>query len=230
MDPSQKPAQDVTLSPSLVATLGPRLMVVAAHADDIEITCGGTVRRYIREGGKVLGCVLTSPTHPVDSQKRIKESRESARVLGYTLSYHLLPDTRLPQFEKDGVDTVESDLRLFKPTAVLTHFHGDTHQDHAAAHRITMAACRLVPTVLEFQPTYPSGRTPVAFKPDVYVPFTSEDMALKTAALSCHESQAAKYGKGQWFESIKAIAQANSWQYCGIHGFAEVFSAARLSL
>lgn len=222
MNAPAQPAQ-----PPLTSTLGPRLLVVTAHADDAELNSGGLISRFGREGGRALVCVLTLP-HIRDVREQ--EARQASKVLGCEVKLFGIIDGELGSHITRAINLVEHSVNTFKPTAILTHFHGDTHQDHTAANRIAMAACRRVPTVLEFQPTYPSGRSHQLFHPNVHVDLTTLDMQNKLGALSCHASQSAKYGDDLWLESVRSIAAANSWHYSGKHGYAEVFSASRLAL
>ena len=67
------------------------VLVVACHPDDMEIACGGTLARYVREGHNVtfchcangnLGHVLIQPNEL--GPMRIEEAKRGAARLGVT--------------------------------------------------------------------------------------------------------------------------------------------------
>ena len=70
-----------------------RLFAVAAHPDDVEFTCGGSMARWSTEGWAVhlVVCTIGSmgSQNPEDDPKilsnfRHAEQEEAARVLGYS--------------------------------------------------------------------------------------------------------------------------------------------------
>ncbi|MDP9144630.1 MAG: PIG-L family deacetylase, partial [Actinomycetota bacterium] len=68
-----------------------RALVVAAHPDDIEFGCAGTVARWVREGAHVTYALVTNgaagSSDPEMTRERLAELREaearaSAKVVG----------------------------------------------------------------------------------------------------------------------------------------------------
>src|SRR5574341_1038646 len=128
-----------------------QVMVVAAHPDDIERHCGGTVARWTRDGCGVVFVLCTSGNRGSDDPEttpeqlaalREAEQREAAALVGVTEVLFLrhedggLPFV-LPQLREELVRL----LRTYRPACVLTHdpfVHSgylpyQLHPDHRAA-------------------------------------------------------------------------------------------------
>ncbi len=129
------------------------VLVVAAHADDEALGCGGTIARHIEEGDTVH---LVFMTNGVDSRKgaskddvkrRIEASKRAQSVLGVLFSQSLgLPDNKMDSIPLLGiVQKLELILKEIQPSVVYTHHHGDLNIDHRLTHAAVMTACRPMP-------------------------------------------------------------------------------------
>jgi LmbE family N-acetylglucosaminyl deacetylase len=138
-------------------TVGPdgdikRILVVAAHPDDLETTCGGTMALLVDSGVEVallLGTDGDIGTHdPAYTREslaatRRKETLAGAAELGlkevFFLGHHdgeLMADLQL-RAEIAGV------YRRFQPDTIFTfdpYWHGQAHPDHSAAGRAAVDA------------------------------------------------------------------------------------------
>src|SRR5437764_9576546 len=94
-----------------------RVLAVGAHPDDLEILCGGTLARFVREGHAVVMCHATlgdrgSYVHTSDEVAAIrgKEARRAAEICGAehaTLGLHDAEvDAADPQQRRLVVDLV----------------------------------------------------------------------------------------------------------------------------
>ena len=77
-----------------------------------------------------------------------------------------------------------------------------------------------------YEPFPPSGRSYVAFKPQVYVDIT-ENIPTKIMSLKAHKSQHEKYGQ-EWIEAIEGRARMRGFE-CN-YKYAEVFETLRMEL
>lgn len=73
------------------------ILCVAAHPDDIEILCAGTLIRYAREGHKVTMAIFTSGNMgdtkipPEELEKiREKETRDAAAIINANVILSLI--------------------------------------------------------------------------------------------------------------------------------------------
>lgn len=121
------------------------VIAVGAHPDDVEIACGGTLAKLVRQGYRV-GIVDLTDGEPTPGspgpEVRLAEAAEAARILGVQVRETLtLPNRRLfDSFEaRTALATV---FRKFRPRVVLGLL-GKTPMaspDHWQAMQITDAA------------------------------------------------------------------------------------------
>src|SRR5579872_5263323 len=75
------------------------VVIVGAHPDDVEIGCGGTLAKLVKQGYRVGIVDLTDgePTpHSPGPEVRLAEAKEAARLLGVHVRKTLeLPNRRL---------------------------------------------------------------------------------------------------------------------------------------
>jgi LmbE family N-acetylglucosaminyl deacetylase len=107
------------------------LLFLGAHADDIEIGCGGTILKLIRANPKLeISWVVFSA-----EGKRRREARSSAALFLKDVSR---PRVVVKQFrtsffpvEQESIKSYFETLKKsFSPDIVFTHHREDRHQDH----------------------------------------------------------------------------------------------------
>jgi LmbE family N-acetylglucosaminyl deacetylase len=202
-----------------------RLMVVAAHADDLETMCGGTVALLVQRGVEVfsVNCTLgdigiQDPTvaRLALASRRLAETEAAARCLGIKHTYNL----NYPDGELEPTLTLRAQLaRLYRLTQVDTlwtfdpYWPGQIHPDHRAAGQAALDA--FMPSKMPLY--YPEhlkesgaslGRLDQVFlfatdrEPDVFVDVTAV-YETKLAACMLHYSQ---FPKGEedleWMKEI----------------------------
>lgn len=106
-----------------------RVLCLGAHADDIEIGCGGTLLQLVRQGAEVHWAVFSG------NAARQEEARQSARrFLGRSgLRRLMLMEFRDGFFPAQFAEIKEAGEEIaaqIRPDLVLTHFRHDRHQDH----------------------------------------------------------------------------------------------------
>ena len=153
-----------------------QLLCLGAHADDIEIGCGGTVLRLAAEiSDLVVRWIVFS-----GAGQRMIEARNSAtaflenvarkqiEVLGFRDGY-------FPFQGADIKDYFELIKRDFNPSLVLTHWQGDAHQDHRLLAELTHNTFR-DHLVLEYEiPKYDGDMG----NPCFFVPLTQSQVGRK---------------------------------------------------
>ena len=77
-----------------------RVLVIAPHPDDEVLGCGGTIKKYIKDGNDAFLCVVTKAYAPDWSEKymrdKMAETKKSNEVLGFKKTYFLeLPTVKL---------------------------------------------------------------------------------------------------------------------------------------
>ena len=114
------------------------VLCLGAHSDDIEIGCGATILKLVRERPelKVWWVVFTA------DGKRSAEAKKSAQAFlkGAGKSQVIIKQFRNGYFPFQGAlikDFFESLKRRVNPDLVFTHFRNDRHQDHRLVSDLT---------------------------------------------------------------------------------------------
>jgi len=110
------------------------VLVMAAHRDDIEIVCGGTVIKLVDLGYQVGILDLTEGEMGTrgSAHDREKEANCAAEVMGVQLRDNLkLPDAKVELNWQTKMKVVEK-LRKYKPHLLILPFWEQRHPDHAA--------------------------------------------------------------------------------------------------
>jgi bacillithiol biosynthesis deacetylase BshB1 len=114
---------------------GVDFLAIGAHADDVEISMGGTVAKLVR-AGRVGGIVdLTDAAMGTrgTSSQRLEEARRAADILGVSFRENLgLRDGFLVPNDPAAVALLVDIFRRHRPRVVFTHPSRDRHPDHEA--------------------------------------------------------------------------------------------------
>lgn len=119
------------------------ILFLGAHADDIEIGCGGTVSRLLHEHSRLNVCWVVFSA----DERRGKEARASARLFlkGATAARIEVEQFRDGFFPFEGCrikEYVEGIARAFPPDIIFTHSREDRHQDHRVVSDLTWQTFR----------------------------------------------------------------------------------------
>jgi len=203
-----------------------KLLCLGAHSDDIEIGCGATVLRLIREnpGLEVHWCVFTA------KGPRTREAKNSAAEFLQPVRVKKIRVTQFREsyFPADWAaikDAFEEIRRGINPDLVFTHYRDDRHQDHRVISDLTWNTFRNH-LVLEYEiPKYDGDLG----TPNVYLPASRADGERKIGALRRHfPSQADKH----WFtdDTFWALLRLRGVECASPDGFAEAFYGRKILL
>jgi bacillithiol biosynthesis deacetylase BshB1 len=121
------------------------VLVLAAHPDDAELGCGGTILKHVAMGHKVGVVDLTRGELGTRGtpETRAKEAADSAKILGLTVRENLgLPDGYFVNGRDHRLEVVRA-IRKFQPEIVLGNARYDRHPDHGRASELIFEACFL---------------------------------------------------------------------------------------
>ncbi len=185
------------------------ILAIGAHPDDIEIGCGGTIKRFALENAEIyyliatLGekCLVEGIEEKLLYQKREKESIAASTFLGVKETFFLgLPDTKITH-DGTSVDAIERYVNLLKPNFIFTHTKEDYHQDHYNLALATISACRRTRiNILHYE----SPSTAQSFMPIVFNDISST-INEKIEVISLFTSQNEKKYLDK--EAIKGLAK-----------------------
>jgi bacillithiol biosynthesis deacetylase BshB1 len=146
---------------SLADPLVADVLAIAAHRDDVEQTCGGTLLRMASRGLRTAILDLTQGEAGTrgSAEDRAREAAEAALLLGVGWRQALdLPDGAVENTLENRLKIVRI-LRLVRPRVVILPYWQARHPDHAAVAQLGYDACFLsglakAPAV---RPTAPSA-------------------------------------------------------------------------
>jgi bacillithiol biosynthesis deacetylase BshB1 len=121
------------------------VLAIAAHRDDVEQTCGGTLLRMAARGLRTAILDLTQGEAGTrgTAEDRAREAEEAARILGVGWRQALtLPDGSIENTLENRVAIVRI-LRLLRPRVVILPYWQARHPDHAITGTLGYDACFL---------------------------------------------------------------------------------------
>lgn len=143
-----------------------RVLAVAAHPDDLELACGGTLAKFVDLGHEVQELVMSDGGRGGNLEARSGDARRAASFLGLAELQHFnFTDTDLVGHAQEMILVIEAVIDRFKPDIILTHSLHDYHQDHQAVHAATLSAARRHSSIL----CYESPSATHQFHPTVFV-------------------------------------------------------------
>ena len=192
-----------------------RVLVVAAHPDDEVLGPGGTMKRLVDLGARVL-TVIACRGRPGQEEVVEPIARQVGRLLGVEDVVFLhFPNLHLETFPLVEVARqIERIIAGFQPTLVLTHHGGDLNRDHRVCFDAVLTATRPVRgcpvrTLLCFETpssTEWAARAADAFHPNVYVDIT-DTYPAKAQALALYQPELRPYPFHRSLEGIEALAR-----------------------
>jgi len=122
------------------------VLVIAPHAMDEVLGCGGTVARHAQEGRRVDTLVLFGDGSGRDAERRVAAAQAAALLGTNAPRYVGLPENRgdtVPLVEVIGA--VERAIVDCRPEIVYLPHGGSLHIDHQITFRAAVTAIRAVP-------------------------------------------------------------------------------------
>lgn len=184
----------------LSATLGDRsqplnLLCLGAHADDIEIGCGGTILRLLRERpGSTVHWVVFAANPVREAEARASAASFLSGAGASVVTVHHFRESYFPSVVSEIKDAFEQLKRAFKPDLVLCHRKVDAHQDHRVIAELAWNTYR-DHAIWEYEIPKYDGDLGL---PNVYVPLSRADADAKIELILKHfASQATR----AWFRA-----------------------------
>jgi LmbE family N-acetylglucosaminyl deacetylase len=203
----------------------PVVLCLGAHADDIEIGCGGTLLHLqsVLPRLQFYWVVFSTPG------PRGREATKGAELFtGGCQKEVVLKDYRdgfLPYRGAEVKDFFEDLKTRVNPDLIFTHWQGDAHQDHCLISELTWNTFRNH-FILEYEiPKYDGDLG----RPNVFVPLEAPLFDRKADyLLEAFESQGSK----RWFDrsTFLALMRIRGMESNSPSGYAEAFHARKLVL
>jgi N-acetylglucosamine malate deacetylase 1 len=111
------------------------ILVIAAHPDDAELACGGTIISHIHKGYKVGVIDLTRGELGTrgNPEIRMEEAKKAAEIMGLHMRHNLGFADGFFTNDKSHQFKVITEIRKYKPDIIITNPLIDRHPDHGKA-------------------------------------------------------------------------------------------------
>jgi bacillithiol biosynthesis deacetylase BshB1 len=175
------------------------VLAIAAHRDDVELTCAGTLLRAIDAGHRtgILDLTAGETGTRGSAELRAQEAERAAEVLGISERRNAgLPDAHVQNTDQMRRTVVEH-IRHFAPRVVILPFAVGRHPDHRRASELGRDACFLAGLAKydaagaphrPFKILYALSYREDPIKPTFVVDITPQ-FERKMAAIRCYASQ-----------------------------------------
>ena len=217
------------------------VLAIGCHPDDLEIGCGGTLSKFVKQGHKVFMCHVANGNmgHAVIMPEELKcirtaEAIEAGKVIGAVEVINIdIPDLEVNSNNQNTVNKLIDVTRYVKPQVIISHSPDDYMADHIEVSRLVFNTTfsSSVPHTVTNNPAfgliaplyYMDTLAGVNFLPTEYVDIT-EEIDIKLNALNCHQSQIKwmlEHDKIDFLDFVKTVSKFRGLQ-CGA-AFAEGF-------
>lgn len=196
------------------------VLVIAPHADDEILGCGGLIARSVDRGATVTVCVVTSGTAQLFNDDDLKQIRGEALAvhgsIGIARTHFLdFPAPLLDQTPAHAIsDALLALITREAPETVLIPHHGDIHHDHSVTYKAALVACRPLALsglkrILAYETLseteWAPPRADTWFMPNFYIDITKY-VDKKVEAMKGYGSQLREAPHPRSVDGIRALA------------------------
>ena len=199
-----------------------KVLVVAPHADDETLGCGGTLLKHYDEGDEIYWLIVTSMSlesgfSESQVQHRQLEIEKVNDLYGFKGLYQLgFPPASLDTIaKKDIVNEMSIIIQELCPEVVYCTYRNDVHSDHEVVFDTLMAStksfrCQNVKRILAYETLSETDfslrvdRAP--FRPNVYVNIDGY-LDRKIEIMSQFASEISEFPFPRSGQALKALAQ-----------------------
>ena len=181
------------------------ILLLAPHADDVELGCGATVARFVEEGANLLWVVFT------DEQELNEEHMEAIKEIGVKNGSHLAFDFTLRQLSERRQEALDRLVVLnskFKPDLVIGPSLNDFHQDHQVVANEMVRAFKNSSSIICYELPW----NHIAFDVQLLTKLTASHMEAKLKMLGKFKSEVAVRGRYFSKELMYGIASLRGSQ------------------
>jgi bacillithiol biosynthesis deacetylase BshB1 len=118
------------------------VLVIAAHPDDAELSCGGTIIQLTQSGKTVViaDCTQGELGSRGTLELRAAEAKNASEILGVSARVNLLMEDGNIEITKENIRKIIVAIRHYRPTIILFNPPHERHPDHENVHQLVRAA------------------------------------------------------------------------------------------
>jgi N-acetylglucosamine malate deacetylase 1 len=197
------------------------VLVVAPHADDEVLGCGGTMARHAADGDNVHVLIATRGIEELYPPEGIEIVRAEARAAHQLLN---VTETHFLEFPAPALDTVPRYKIARDVASLITELaiqqlyiphHGDIHSDHLHLHHACLVAARPlagcpVRKIMAYETISETEWAPpqagAVFYPTIFRDI-SDHLSAKLEAMQCYKTQLFEPPSARSLRTIEALAR-----------------------
>jgi N-acetylglucosamine malate deacetylase 1 len=143
------------------------ILAFAAHPDDVELSCSGTLMKHITKGKRVGVIDLTEGElgSRGSVSLRYEEAKNASKIMGLTVRENLKMRDGFFEINEETKLKIVTAIRTYRPKIVLANAIEDRHPDHGRAAQLVSEACFLAG--LRKVETIVGGQLQEAYRPQV---------------------------------------------------------------
>lgn len=213
-----------------------RVLVVAPHADDESLGCGGTLLRHSVAGDEIHWLLVTgvSRENGFSDEAVVARAEEIKRVAAQykfsSVTQLMLPPSALRNHpEADIIDKISKTVREVSPEIVYTVYRGDAHSDHEVVFDAVLASTKsfrypFIRRILAYETMsetdFGHKSEGGGFKPNVFINI-DDFIKQKLHILDLYKTEMGQFPFPRSREALSALAKVRGVQ-CGCRA-AEAF-------
>lgn len=200
-----------------------KILVIAPHADDEILGCGGTIAKHKQNGDEVFIIIATNASigapdlfSPNDVKIIRSEALSAHSLLGVDKTIFFdFPAPSLNTYPEFRISLeISKVIQELRPTQLYLPHPGDLHQDHKAIYRSSLVAARPqnsqtirnIYTYETMSETEWAPRNESHFIPNHYVDINNY-LNLKLEAMACFKSQLKQEPHSRSLETLKSLSR-----------------------
>ena len=156
-----------------------KVLVLSAHPDDLELSCGGTISKMKSMGATIDNFILC----PYQDHKKYLIT--TSAILGFNPI--LNEDKERPKLDHNLIGKIEKQLDMSSYDLLITHWKEDWHQDHRICHEVGNTLRRKQPLEVWYMNAFPYCQKYTSFEANVFSDI-SDRVVNKTQAIECYKN------------------------------------------
>ena len=180
-----------------------KILIIGAHYDDIELGCGGTIAKLIKQGADVTAIIITDSEIKNENDKIIR-SKKTAKMEGIKglsiIGVKKIINFNIKIFDiKNKREVISKKLNQIvskeKFDTLFTHWSSDPHLDHKEIADISIWLARKINNIFQYRSNYYFSDLPFI---ENYFFDISSTLEIKKKALKAHKSEMIRH-KYDWY-------------------------------
>ena len=170
-----------------------KVLVLSAHPDDLELSCGGTISKMKSMGATIDNFILC----PYQDHKKYLIT--TSAILGFNVILNEVKER--PKLDHNLIGSIESQLDMPSYDLLITHWKEDWHQDHRICHDVANTLRRKQPLEVWYMNAFPYCQKYTTFEANVFSDISNHFMN-KRKAIECYKNV-----NSRWVDDVEAMSK-----------------------